>query len=176
MAQLDFEDMSGWEEWPVHLSALRDAASAAWQTWSNLDDLVEMTYELGEDKSPVKRGPLHELAGRAYALLCDLRAEGMRQLAEWEAQPATPATAGVFACADCGDGTFAGIEGLNLPQCPNCGRSDEVYQIAGGIPVDEDVHSSEKQQEENDQESRRRQQANWNAVADGMAPPYPSEY
>ncbi len=83
--QLDFEDMNSME-WPDHLSALRDAAIAAWETWSNLDDLVEIIYGLGEDKSPVKRGPIHELAGRAYTLLRDLRAEGLRQLAEWEAR------------------------------------------------------------------------------------------
>jgi hypothetical protein len=50
-------------------------------------------------------------------------------------EPATEhePTACVFACADCGDGTWAGM--LDDTQCPNCGQTSATYTVASGIPV-----------------------------------------
>lgn len=112
----DFEDMRA-VEWPVELEKLHRAANTAYETFAELDDLLDAKAE--ED-----RGYIIELTGRAYALLRDLRAEGMRQLAAWEESQDTEA-------------------------------EREAWEEA---------------------ESRRKQIANWNAVADGLQPPYPSEY
>lgn len=80
----DFEDMRRTDMPTSVLECLRDAAEDAWQTYAALENAVEIVTGLGEDSNPNKRGPIYDLIGRAYALLQDLRAEGMRQLAEWE--------------------------------------------------------------------------------------------
>lgn len=168
--QRDFEDMPS-QEWPEPLNDLKVAVARAWTAFYTLEYILAA----GKDQGPfdATRSNLIELAGRAYALLRDLRAEGMRQLAEWEESQAAPKTAGIFACAQCGDGTFSALETGELPACTNCGRTDEVYQVAGGIPVKE---AESQNQDIEEKESRRKQIANWNAVADGVQPPYPSEY
>jgi hypothetical protein len=47
--------------------------------------------------------------------------------------PEPEPTACVFACADCGDGTWAGMP--DNDQCPNCGQTSATYIVASGIPV-----------------------------------------
>ena len=101
----EFEDMRG-EEWPAELRALRQATVNAYYTVAELDAIHTANMATINE-----RLTMYELIGRAGALLRDLRAEGMRQLAAWE-----------------------------------------------------------------EAESLRKQHANFDAVADGMAPPYPSEY
>lgn len=107
--QEEFEDMRA-EEWPYELHTLQGVASNAWSAYAELDNLLNVkTYE--------DRGHIVDLAGRAWTLLRDIRAEGMRQLAAWE-----------------------------------------------------------EEQKAEEEGSLRKQRDNWNAVADGLQPPYPSEY
>ena len=117
MAVHEFEDMPS-QEWPNALRALKEATQQAWATIATLENLTDSAQWV--TWSPVEdRGIYFELTGRAYTLLRDLRAEGMRQLAKWE--------------------------------------------------------ESQKAEEEEEEYQRKRIE-NWNAVADGLQPPHPSEY
>ena len=107
----EFEDMRD-EEWPEELRKLRRAAVQAYYTYAELDAI-----HTGSAATTNERVTMYELIGRAGALLRDLRAEGMRQLAEWEESQKT---------------------------------DEEEYQ--------------------------RKRIENWNAVADGLQPPHPSDY
>ena len=78
----EFEDMPS-QEWPNALRALKEATQQAWATIATLENLTDSAQ--WTTWSPVEdRGIYFELTGRAYTLLRDLRAEGMRQLAAWE--------------------------------------------------------------------------------------------
>lgn len=109
-----FEDMH-WQEWPSELIELHAAAQAAWEAYAALDEILSNRPRavLNHD---VTRSTLIELAGRAYALLRDLRAEGMRQLAAWEIAQGQLAGA---RCISCG---WHGVHNPNEgSDCPSCG-------------------------------------------------------
>lgn len=110
----EFEDMRD-QEWPENLQKLRRAALHAYHVYDELDDIH--TANTATVKDINERVTIYELIGRAGALLRDLRAEGLRQLAAWEESQKT---------------------------------EEEDYQ--------------------------RKRIENWNAVADGLQPPHPSEY
>ncbi len=104
----EFEDMQS-HEWPKTLESLKIATEQAWETYAELDDLRDNVA--AED-----RGNIIELAGRAWALLRDLRAEGLRQLAKWGIAQGQLAGARCISC---------GWRGLKNPNegsdCPACG-------------------------------------------------------
>ena len=79
----NFEDMH-WQEWPDELIELHEAAQLAWKAYAALEDILDVRVKTSQRVMDTTRSNLVELTGRAYALLRDLRAEGMRQLAAWE--------------------------------------------------------------------------------------------
>lgn len=153
----NFEDMH-WQEWPEDLIELHEAAQLAWKAYAALEDILDVRVKTTQRVMDTTRSNLVELTGRAYALLRDLRAEGMRQLAAWEesqeerqmeqqlvklaeneeesqAQPQDQ----YFICGRCkGDpvahGVFVARDGVIIagdftPPCPYCGRSDCVQLV-----------------------------------------------
>ena len=65
--------------------------------------------------------------------------------------------------------------------CWTCEKPLKDWERAAGKGQCEDCQTEAEEQAERDstaeeRESERRQRANWNVIADGLWPPYPSEY